>query len=226
MLAECPLEKVFALTKEFEEYGISIPHNLIVIGTVNMDETTFSFSRKVLDRAMTIEMNEVDLYAGLDRNYECIGKLKSDMLIGTAVEGVDVYADNEEVCNKVLSYLQAVNDVLNGTPFKIAYRTRNEFLLYVVNNLPYNVNDKGNELSEDEVIAIALDEITSMKILSRIEGDDTKIKHSLLEGLITTIEAQLLILTGEEKKIESISVAKLKEMKERLTLSGYTSFWS
>lgn len=226
LLAECPLEKVFALTKEFEEYGISIPQNLIVIGTVNMDETTFSFSRKVLDRAMTIEMNEVDLYAGLDRNYECIGKLKSDMLIGTAVEGVDVYADNEEVCNKVLSYLQAVNDVLNGTPFKIAYRTRNEFLLYVVNNLPYNLDEKGNEFSEDEVIAIALDEITSMKILSRIEGDDTKIKHSLLEGLITTIEAQLLILTGEEKKIESISVAKLKEMKERLTLSGYTSFWS
>lgn len=214
------------LRNRFLEEGITIPQNLIVMGTVNMDETTFSFSRKVLDRAMTIEMNEVDLYAGLDSKYEHIGKLNSDMLIGTAVEGVDVYADNEEVCNKVLSYLQAVNDVLNGTPFKIAYRTRNEFLLYVVNNLPYNLDEKGNEFSEDEVIAIALDEITSMKILSRIEGDDTKIKHSLLESLITTIEAQLLILNGEEKKIESISVAKLKEMKERLTLSGYTSFWS
>ncbi|RJU54217.1 ATPase [Bacteroides sp. AM30-16] len=214
------------LRNRFLEEGITIPQNLIVMGTVNMDETTFSFSRKVLDRAMTIEMNEVDLYAGLDSKYERIGKLDSDMLIGTAVEGVDVYADNEEVCNKVLSYLQAVNDVLNGTPFKIAYRTRNEFLLYVVNNLPYNLDEKGNEFSEDEVIAIALDEITSMKILSRIEGDDTKIKHSLLESLITTIEAQLLILTREEKKIESISVAKLKEMKERLTLSGYTSFWS
>lgn len=214
------------LRNQFLEEGITIPQNLIVMGTVNMDETTFSFSRKVLDRAMTIEMNEVDLYAGLDSKYERIGKLDSDMLIGTAVEGVDVYADNEEVCNKVLSYLQAVNDVLNGTPFKIAYRTRNEFLLYVVNNLPYNLDEKGNEFSEDEVIAIALDEITSMKILSRIEGNDTKIKHSLLESLITTIEAQLLILTGEEKKIESISVAKLKEMKERLTLSGYTSFWS
>lgn len=214
------------LRNRFLEEGITIPQNLIVMGTVNMDETTFSFSRKVLDRAMTIEMNEVDLYAGLDSKYERIGKLNSDMLIGTAVEGVDVYADNEEVCNKVLSYLQVVNDVLNGTPFKIAYRTRNEFLLYVVNNLPYNLDEKGNEFSEDEVIAIALDEITSMKILSRIEGDDTKIKHSLLESLITTIEAQLLILTGEEKKIESISVAKLKEMKERLTLSGYTSFWS
>ncbi|WP_260503249.1 McrB family protein [Bacteroides xylanisolvens] len=213
------------LRNQFLEEGITIPQNLIVVGTVNMDETTFSFSRKVLDRAMTIEMNEVDLYAGLDSKYERIGKLNGDMLIGTAVEGVDVYSDNEEVCNKVLAYLQAVNEVLNGTPFKIAYRTRNEFLLYVVNNLPYNVDESGKEFSEDEVIATALDEITSMKILSRIEGDDTKVKHSLLEELKTTIANQLLNLTGEEKKIESISIAKLKEMQERLS-SGYTSFWS
>lgn len=213
------------LRNQFLEEGITIPQNLIIVGTVNMDETTFSFSRKVLDRAMTIEMNEVDLYAGLDSKYERIGKLNGEMLIGTAVESVDVYADNEEVCNKVLAYLQAVNDVLNGTPFKIAYRTRNEFLLYVVNNLPYNVDESGKEFSEDEVIATALDEITSMKILSRIEGDDTKVKHSLLEELKTTIANQLLNLTGEEKKIESISIAKLKEMQERLS-SGYTSFWS
>ncbi len=214
-----------ALRNRFLEEGITIPQNLIVVGTVNMDETAFSFSRKVLDRAMTIEMNEADLYAGLDSKYERISKLNGDMLIGTAVEGVDVYADNEEVCNKALTYLQAVNDVLNGTPFKIAYRTRNEFLLYVVNNLSYNMDENGNEFSENEVIATALDEITSMKILSRIEGDDTKVKHSLLERLITTIETQLLALTGEDKKIESVSIAKLKEMQERLS-SGYTSFWS
>ena len=214
-----------ALRNRFLEEGITIPQNLIVVGTVNMDETTFSFSRKVLDRAMTIEMNEVDLYAGLDSKYERIGKLNSDMLIGTAVEGVDVYAENEDVCNKALTYLQAMNDSLNGTPFKIAYRTRNEFLLYVVNNLPYNMDENGNEFSEDEVIATALDEITSMKILSRIEGDDTKVKQSLLEKLITTIETQLLALTGEDKKIESVSIAKLKDMQGRLS-SGYTSFWS
>lgn len=60
-----------------EEGGkrLSIPANLIVVGTVNMDETTFSFSRKVLDRAMTIEMNEVDLEGGLETRHERIGKL-------------------------------------------------------------------------------------------------------------------------------------------------------
>lgn len=210
---------------QFNENGISLPPNLVVVGTVNMDETTFSFSRKVLDRAMSIEMNEVDLYGGLTERYESIGKIDYIDLIGTAVEGVDVYADNKEVCDLALEYLSAVNEKLEGTPFKIAYRTRNEFLLYVVNNLPYNQDVEGNELPQGYVIARALDEITSMKILSRIEGDDTKIKDSLLTNLMHVIETKLTEISGEEHPVNSISLAKLKEMKEKLAY-GYTSFWS
>lgn len=221
------------LRKKFNEEGISIPQNLIVIGTVNMDETTFSFSRKVLDRAMTIEMNEVDLEAGLDNRYESIGKLGAAELIGNAVEGVDVYADNKEVCKTVIGYLKAVNDKLEGTPFKVAYRTRNEFLLYVVNNLPYNKNEDGEELLQEVVIARALDEITNMKILSRIEGDTEKIGY-ILEDLSGAIKEQLSTISsgkeysgtkGKEGTEYSVSLAKLKEMKLRLK-SGYTSFWS
>ena len=44
-----------------EGNNISTPENLYIIGTVNMDDTTFSFSTKVLDRANTIEFSEVDL---------------------------------------------------------------------------------------------------------------------------------------------------------------------
>ena len=216
----------------FNKDGIAIPQNLIVVGTVNMDETTFSFSRKVLDRAMTIEMNEVDLYGGLDDRHEKIGKLEAGNLIGTAVEGVDVYRENKEVCDTALKYLQAVNLDLDGTPFKVAYRTRNEFLLYVVNNLPYNKDKEGNEISQQEVIARALDEITSMKILSRIEGDSDKIGN-LLEELGKTVSEQLKVISGKDysekkndgEKVYSVSLAKLKEMEGRLK-SGYTSFWS
>ena len=216
----------------FNKDGISIPQNLIVVGTVNMDETTFSFSRKVLDRAMTIEMNEVDLYGGLDSPYEKIGKLEAGNLIGTAVEGVDVYQDNKEVCNIALKYLEDVNTELEGKPFKVAYRTRNEFLLYVVNNLPYNKDKDGKELEQNFVIARALDEITSMKILSRIEGDTTKIDN-LLDKLSATIGERLKAISGKEysakkddgEKVYSVSLAKLKEMADRLD-SGYTSFWS
>ena len=216
----------------FLNEGICIPQNLIVVGTVNMDETTFSFSRKVLDRAMTIEMNEVDLYGGLDSQYEKIGKLEAGNLIGTAVEAVDVYQENKDVCDTALKYLDAVNTELEGTPFKVAYRTRNEFLLYVVNNLPYNKDKDGNDLEQNFVIARALDEITSMKILSRIEGDETKI-GKLLDKLSTTIGEQLKVVSekgysakkDDGEKVYSVSLAKLEEMKKRLE-GGYTSFWS
>ena len=213
------------IRKQFNEQGICIPQNLIVVGTVNMDETTFSFSRKVLDRAMTIEMNEVDLHGGLTERNERIGKLGKADLIGHAIEGVDVYSANREVSETVLTYLDAINTVLEGTPFKVAYRTRNEFLLYVVNNLPYCKDEQGEELPQEYVVARALDEITSMKVLSRIEGDDTKVSDNLLDTLSTAIAQGLKTVTGEENTIKSISLAKLKEMKAKL-VSGYTSFWS
>lgn len=224
------------LRKEYltEDGGkrLSIPNNLIIVGTVNMDETTFSFSRKVLDRAMTIEMNEVDLRGGLSNRYEQIGKLNPEHLIGNAVEGVDVYEAYKGVCDKALDYLQSINEKLEGTPFKVAYRTRNEVLLYVLNNLPYNKDENGAELTQAYVIARALDEITSMKILSRIEGDESKISRKFLEELENTIKNNLESISSEpftkedsDEAYKSVSLAKLDEMKKRLS-SGYTSFWS
>lgn len=222
LLVECPDEKQFGLYRQFIEKGISIPQNLIVVGTVNMDETTFSFSRKVLDRAMTIEMNEVNLAGGLTQKHETIGKLNYDDLVGTNVEGVDVYADYQAVCDKAIEYLKSINDVLEGTPFKVAYRTRNEFLLYVVNNLPYHKDEAGNELSEEDVVARALDEITSMKVLSRIEGDDQKVSQELLDGLKQVVSD---MLPNDAMREASVSLAKLREMNKRRE-AGFTIFWS
>ena len=208
----------------FNTDGICLPQNLIVVGTVNMDETTFSFSRKVLDRAMTIEMNEVDLNGGLTHRYEQIGKLGSAELIGNAVEGVDIYEANRKACDLSITYLQSINNILEGTPFKIAYRTRNEVLLYVVNNLPYKIENE----TKDFVAARALDEITNMKILSRIEGDETKVSSDFLDSLRKAIHEGLETVCNNlftELDYKSVSLAKLDEMKKRLA-SGYTSFWS
>ena len=208
---------------------LTIPQNLIVVGTVNMDETTFSFSRKVLDRAMTIEMNEVDLMAGLTNRHENIGKIEFADIIGKAVEGVDVYAAHKGVCDKAITYLKSINAALDKTPFKVAYRTRNELLLYVVNNLSWKTDDE----LEDFVIARALDEITCMKILTRIEGDETKVSANFLDNLGNAIKSGLveidkdLLQANKSHKgdaYQPISLDKLDEMKERLK-SGYTSFW-
>lgn len=53
------------------KYGtLYIPENLYIIGTVNMDETTFPFSKKVLDRANTIEFDEIDLKFNREENLQ------------------------------------------------------------------------------------------------------------------------------------------------------------
>ncbi len=229
LLTECPVNQYFGLYNQFKDLGISIPRNLIVIGTVNMDETTYSFSRKVLDRAMTIEMNEVDLLGGLSiESNDDMGTITPNQILADCVEGKDVYVGNEEICNKVIrDYLQPVNEVLEGTPFKIAYRTRNEFLLYVINSIRLN-KDK----VQNEVIVKALDEVTGMKILSRIEGDETKVSTTLLDALRSVITDGFKIFVDAdytgfkvEGKTFSVSLAKLKTMSKKLHTCGYTSFW-
>jgi hypothetical protein len=78
------------------------------------------------------------------------------------------------------------------------------------------------------VIARALDEITNMKILSRIEGDETKVSAKFLEGLESVIKSGMESVCENifaELNYASVSLAKLSEMKKRLS-SGYTSFWS
>ena len=199
---------------------LTVPQNLFVVGTVNMDETTFSFSRKVLDRAMTIEMNEVDLHGGLEKGTgNEIGYI-GNSIIGDSAEGCDVYEDNKELCDQVLAYLEKVNAILKDTPFKIAYRTRNEFLMYAVNR---------HKLAPDSQLWQTLDEMTSMKILSRIEGDEERTKK-VLDGLKALVEEQIkaLIPAAEEGKsaTQSISATKIDEMLAKLKATGFTSYWA
>lgn len=211
--------------EDFNKNGIRIPQNLIVIGTVNMDETTYSFSRKVLDRAMTIEMNEVDLNGGLDKSKSHLPHIKPEQLLADAVEGYDVYQEEfKDDCDTVIKYLGAVNDVLANTPFRVAYRTRNEFLIYVVNSIRLAPQeDMADSEKRNKVIAEALDEVTSMKILSRIEGDKRKVHF--LGKLIDTIKTGLDSIDKEDRSEEnSVSLRKLNTMTDRLD-SGYTYFW-
>jgi len=189
--------------------GISIPSNLIVIGTVNMDETTHSFSRKVLDRAMTFEMNDVDLRAGLNSNMkdweysEVVSP--SITVLGEYTSGAEVYNDSFIEKEEVLLYLEKLNEQLERSPFKIAYRVRDEFLIYC---FYASQNKYENWLNN------ALDQMTAMKVLSRIEGDEIK-TTDVINNLLSVVTSEY-----------SISNSKLLEMKNRLQSSGYTSYWT
>ena len=162
----------------FRTRGLTLPKNLIVIGTVNMDETTFSFSRKVLDRAMSVEMNEVNYDSFLtdttDDNLKAIVKAFEEnkdadlnaLLVDRHIEAREIKDELCEDAKFTIDYLKHINALLECTPFKLGYRAANEALIYLQASKEFSQTDR----------TAALDNFTLMKILSRIEGDETKLK--------------------------------------------------
>lgn len=169
---------VARVVEHFRTRGLTLPKNLIVVGTVNMDETTFSFSRKVLDRAMSVEMNEVDydrfLTDTTDDDLKAIVKAFEEngdadlnaLLVDRHIEAREVMGELGDDATFVINYLKRINALLEGTPFKLGYRAANEALIYL---------QASKELGQADRMA-AMDSFTLMKILSRIEGDETKLK--------------------------------------------------
>ena len=196
--------------------GLTLPKNLIVMGTVNMDETTFSFSRKVLDRAMSIEMNEVDYDGFIEGRTEYnIPRLveQNDLLVNRPISAQEVKDGIE--AQTVMDFLKGVNELLDGTPFKLGYRAANEAILYAA-------ADKA--IGADNLQA-ALDDFTLMKILSRIEGDDSKLVtkdgDKLLDELYDLLSSDDVFGTLANSK----SLAKLESMKNTLKRDHFVSFW-
>ena len=115
------------LWQHFLDHGIAIPPNLIVAGTVNMDETTHGFSRKVIDRAMSFDFGEFfpnkfdDFYNdGISHVPLSFPRHSSGRL-----------AVPEAQAQPSIEVLQAVNSVLKGSSFELAFRALNELLLAV-----------------------------------------------------------------------------------------------
>lgn len=203
------------------KYGLRIPENVIVIGTVNMDETTHQFSRKVIDRAMTIEMNLPDgdpFMDFFDNGSELVYRsepTKPSLYLATETRASDVVRtlaeDNADKTDwlkgEVASFLTSLNEALDGTPFKIAYRVQNELMLYF-----YQLWLENKDAKWRDILNTACDQILMMKVLPRIEGDE-----ELLENPLKELAAFCEPFSNAQKKI--------KEMTGRLVQSRFTSFW-
>lgn len=85
------------------------------------------------------------------------------------------------------------------------------------------------KLASDSQLWQTLDEMTSMKILSRIEGDEERTKK-VLDGLKALVEEQIVAQmptdAGETPALQSISAAKIDEMLAKLKATGFTSYWA
>lgn len=228
------------------QYGLGIPFNLIVAGTVNMDETTHGFSRKVIDRALSFDFGAFfpNDYDDFFTPTSCNKRLSYP--IWSHASKADLANTFDADGAKTVAFLSAVNEVLKNTPFELAFRALNELLLAVASSQP-----------KDELTLKAVwDDFMMCKVLPRIEGDTDKLTTSegkaLLVELGTVLADQLAPIwlapatdeanqrpdlyrerivtdgaTDEEKvlPIPCRSKAKLEWMSDRLASATFTSFW-
>lgn len=217
---------------------IYIPNNLYFVGTVNMDETTHPFSKKVLDRANTIEFSEVtlddlpfnnvsdgvDYKSSLDNSF-----LKTNYLILKDIE--KEYHDF--IKNKVVANLISINKVLKENNLHVGYRVRDEISFYMVQNEKLKLLD----------YEIAFDYQIMQKILPRIQGSSKAIKELLIKlyievgGKIKDIDDYNIAdqikkdlnenkSAKDDKHIKYIkSAEKIYYMIKNYEEDGFTAYW-
>lgn len=189
------------------KYGkVILPGNLYIVGTVNMDETTFPFSKKVLDRANTIEFSFVNLMAmpSFEKNYQQPQKLPNSFLSSNYITLNDCEPDDRDFIENECAKLQRINNILETANAHIGYRVRDEIVFYLLNN------NKENLLEE----YVAFDNQIMQKILPRIQGSSESIK-TMLEELLKVCES--------EKYVSSTN--KINFMIKRYEEDGFTSYW-
>lgn len=210
--------------EKIEDTNISIPENLYIIGTVNMDDTTFSFSRKVLDRANTIEFSDVDLDNLFFETNEEVESLNvsNDFLKTTYLKTMDIEPEYREYAKEVNKKIIEINEILKKSQKQFAYRVRDEILFYLVEN------KKADLLDEDT----AFDYQIMQKILPAINGSEQSVYQVLIDLLNFILETNDIETVEEaENHLETTTVKYENSAKKIIYMlkgyqnDGYVSYW-
>lgn len=226
------------------QFGMPLPFNLIVAGTVNVDETTHGFSRKVIDRALTFDFGE--FFPNHFRSYLNPETDFKKLTFPILSDSRDYpHSINEQYRTDTIQFLESVNHILKTTPFELAYRALNEILIAVISTEP-----------QDKLALKAVwDDFMMCKVLPRIEGDIDKLTAAsginILEELENLLADQLEPIwaadldnnpsnqrpdlfrqrhgadmdVDEPLRIPCRTRQKLSWMKQRLRSAKFTSFW-
>ncbi|MBR4909642.1 MAG: AAA family ATPase [Acidaminococcaceae bacterium] len=211
------------------KYGkVTLPENLYVVGTVNMDETTFPFSKKVLDRANTIEFSYVDLMPQSMEAQQVSAMNLSNQFLKTKYLLLQQCQDEVEDVNRICAELKVINEILQLANAHVGYRIRDEIVFYLLNN------NEESLISEAE----AFDNELMQKILPRIRGSSSAVKSMLCElfkfcagdyeGYQTKsddISSKMLEAAKRPECKYKKSAEKIAFMVRRYEEDGFTSYW-
>lgn len=231
------------LRKEDQQWSnITLPGNLAIVGTVNMDESTHGFSKKVLDRAFTIEMSMPSLlgWKRVTREEAVVEQWPASAWIGRGnrLFDLDDLRDEEtRKVNEIVASLEEVNSILSEAQLQLGYRSRDEIALFVLNASELESGFVTRSQQPIDPFDLAL----QMKVLPRISGGSEAVKRLLLRLIGWAVSGKIL---GDETKSEEIvsswtksresailaarfprTAARLCLMRQRLHNDGYTSYW-
>ena len=220
---------------------LKLPTNLFFIGTVNIDESTYMFSPKVLDRANTIEfrLSEADIEDFLNKD---LADLNLDELVGKGKEMAASFLKN---CRKEIDVdlIKNIDDLLIETfkPLKKAgaefgYRTISEIRQLATQLNQFEIDSK-NERSaadkfkqEEAIFDIAI----LQKLLPKLHGSVGKLKlplTTLAEFCFDKgkwdnqyLDANNVDGESSENLRYPRSFEKIKSMYVRLLQNGFVSF--
>ncbi|MEY9096711.1 McrB family protein [Paenibacillus sp. RC84] len=220
--------------------NIGIPDNVFFIGTVNMDETTYPFSKKVLDRANTIEFNHIQLdnfkdleeaTASFEEELESVYPT-ARFLTSNYLQLKDAYAEYKDIIQSTVSQLVKINAILENIHAHVGFRVRDSICFYLI------YNERFSLMTADD----AMDMQIMQKILPRIQGNNSVVKKVIIELLLFALNGSTSsskeYMDGE-RDIEQVwakhvndnnvkypqTARKLIYMLRRLDDDGFTSFW-
>ena len=204
---------------------LALPKNLFIIGTINVDETTYMFSPKVLDRANVIEFKIAE-----DEMAEFLKDMKEidrDSINGKAADmGVDFV---EKACRKdlkkdekAIETLHSFFNELKGVNAEFGYRSATEIFRFICQ--AKSNDDAAPMLTDAEILDAAI----VQKLLPKLHGSRKKLEPVLgrLWKLCFTGSGKDLNIAQEhvEKAQLKESADKIRRMYESATANGFTSF--
>ncbi len=177
--------------KLIEDGKILVPQNVWFIGTANKDDSTFTITDKVYDRASVIDFDRRGDYfdapftEGINMSYEYLNNLFEDALAQYTISPL------------VMANLEKLDKFIQ-TKFKLAFGNR---ILKQINTfVPVYMACGGNEID-------GLDYLFARKILRKFESLNIAFMQDEIDQLITLIQK----LFGKNKFLESVNY--LKSMK-------------
>jgi 5-methylcytosine-specific restriction protein B len=194
-------------------HQVKWPKNLFIIGTVNVDETTYLFSPKVLDRAHVIEFRVSwdEVSAGLSSfslpNHERWGAASIQAFMDVSLSGHKTLSDSDH--SKLLEVLGVLYSVLSGSRFVFAHRTARECLNFIA--AAHALAAEG--LIAPVAITDLIDSALMQKALPKLNGTAGSL-GKIIEGLIAVSKAQGLVRCTE----------KLEAMSRQLKADQFVSF--